>query len=333
MASASTRLCDLCKVRPAKHWIPEAGIWVCDDCFVKQFQQRVKRYINERKLFSGKRTYRVLVALSGGKDSASLLHALSQLYSERLELLTVHIDEGIPGYSQRMGKLAEEYARRFGSKEHYEARFVDWTGHTLPEIVERLRAKGVKNFSPCTFCTIIKRRILDELGRELRVDYVFTGHNLTDFVISLLINLYSGNYNRLVRLILRDRLKTPGPYPPKHWPLLYVTDREVRTYASVVGIRLDYGICPWKMGIRRTLERMLDELVSQNPTLEFNVLSVAKRLAEELPSDKLSSQVYTCKYCGWITSDPSRVCSYCKLMRMIGYDLPKLPERKAERIF
>jgi tRNA(Ile)-lysidine synthase TilS/MesJ len=327
------KICDICKQRPAKHHVPEAGVWVCDECFVKLMQQRIKRYINERRLFSGKRKYRILVALSGGKDSAMLLHALHSLYPERLELLTLHIDEGIPGYSEHMGRLALDYAKRFGSQAHYEARFVSWTGYTLPEIVQLLRAKGLRNFSPCTFCTIIKRRILDEVAKELAVDYVFTGHNLTDFVVSLLINLYSGNYQRLLRLVLRDRIETQGPYPPKHWPLLYISDKETRTYASIVGIRLDYSVCPWKMGIRKILEQMLDELRAQNPTLEFNVLSIARRLAKDLPKDLLKQKLYTCKYCGWLTSSPDRVCSYCKLMGMIGHAETKIPERKAERIF
>ena len=305
--------CDICKNEPAKHYLPFSGTYLCDNCFINYFNRKVKKYISEFKLFKKKRNYKVLIALSGGKDSASLLSSLSSIYKDRLEIITIFIDEGIPNYSEKMKQLAKNYAKRFGSSRHIETSYEDWIGKSFPEILNILRKK-IKVLSPCSFCTIIKRRILDEYAKELKVDYLFTGHNLTDFIVSILINLFSGNYLRLIRLISFDRKGYYG-YPPKHWPLFYLTSYETTIYAKIKNINTDYGTCPLKTGIRKYLENSIAELNSFNPTFQYNFLSVIKRLKKDLKIE--IDNIYQCKYCGWITSNKDGICSYCKIKRMI----------------
>ncbi|NPA86102.1 MAG: adenine nucleotide alpha hydrolase family protein [bacterium] len=304
--SEQVNLC--CCGKPGKVYLRHAGRWFCEQCYEQYVLVRVKKYLRQHKLYN--KRLRALLALSGGKDSAVLLYVLKKLYRNNIYIITLYIDEGIEGYSSRMRSLARQYAEQY-SDQHIEQRFRDWIGMDFPAALEKIRKK-VHVLSPCSFCTVIKRRIMDEIARREAVDVLFTGHNLTDFVVSALINLFSGNYKRLVRLLVRQETNL---FPPRHWPLLYLTAVELQEYARLHGIDTSYGTCPLKTGIRKYLEHVLAELEQHSPTVQHNVFSVLQKLSAQLQVQH--AEIYTCKYCGWITSSKDRVCSFCKLKRLL----------------
>jgi len=128
---------------------------------------------------------RVAVAVSGGKDSVSLLHALWRL-RERLgvELVGVTIDLGIRGYSEEYVGVAVENFEKLGVP-YRVVRLADY-GFTI-DSATRLRRPV------CSVCGTVKRYLLNKVARELGAHVVATGHTLDDF-LSVLLQAYIRGY-------------------------------------------------------------------------------------------------------------------------------------------
>ncbi|RLI28229.1 MAG: TIGR00269 family protein, partial [Candidatus Hecatellales archaeon] len=86
-----------------------ARLWLCRKCFAERFfPNRVRKTVEKYKMFSSEG--RVAVAVSGGKDSASLLHSLVQAFPA-LKLIAVHLNLGIEGYSEEAEEACRELCR------------------------------------------------------------------------------------------------------------------------------------------------------------------------------------------------------------------------------
>jgi tRNA(Ile)-lysidine synthase TilS/MesJ len=81
--------------------IPYAKLSLCPSCFIDFYRAKVRKTVEEFKMFREDDT--VGVAVSGGKDSAALLHVLREAFP-RLRLKALHINLGIPEYSDHCQK-------------------------------------------------------------------------------------------------------------------------------------------------------------------------------------------------------------------------------------
>jgi glycosyltransferase involved in cell wall biosynthesis len=98
-------VCEHCGAKTAIT-LPYGPHYFCERHFTKFFEDRFRKTIRKYKLFRPKE--RILIALSGGKDSCVLLHLLSKYYSKSNYLEALIIDEGVKGYRENAIKLAEE---------------------------------------------------------------------------------------------------------------------------------------------------------------------------------------------------------------------------------
>jgi len=270
------------------------------DSFKKYFLKKLKKNLKIKK------DSKVLICLSGGKDSIALLYAIKELFPD-LYLIGLYVDEGIEEHSEIMEKRVKKYCEDRVNSMIYKS-FKEFFGLSLPEIEERIRRKN-KNLSPCTFCTIVKRRIIDHQAMDLGVDLILTGHILDDYVVSSLINLYTGNTKRLFRLWSENEL--PG-LPRKETPLKNFTKEETKFFCEIHNVDVDYDKCPYKIGIRLDIERHLDELEAKYPGLKI----ITYKTFEKLFYNKSKmSKVKACKICGFPSSGDT--CSYCKLKKMV----------------
>ena len=109
--------CYTCKKKPAVTYRRIDGRYLCKECFSKWVSSIVRKTVSKKKLFE--RNDRIIVGLSGGKDSTVLLdilHKIERKYPS--ELIAVCIDEGIANYREDGLPIAEKIAKNLDVEFH-----------------------------------------------------------------------------------------------------------------------------------------------------------------------------------------------------------------------
>src|SRR5689334_23183580 len=176
---------------------------------------------------------RVMVCLSGGKDSYTLLHLLERLRTRapiRFSLLAVHLDQGQPGYD---GGPLERYLAEHG----FDHRIV--REDTFSVVKENV-AEGS---TYCSLCSRLRRGVLYNVAQELGCTKIALGHHRDDAIETLLLNLmYTGALASMPpKLHSRDGRNTVIR------PLLYAHEPVIARYAELMG----FPILPCRSEERR----------------------------------------------------------------------------------
>jgi len=272
----------------------------------------VRTTISKFKLFEA--GDRVLAAVSGGKDSAVLLRALVKLESRRgVEVVALTVDEGVGGYRAKGIAQAEKLARELGVP-HYVSSFKEEYGYTLEEIHSLASKKG-SPLHACTFCGVLRRRLINLKARELGASKVATGHNLDDEAQTALINILRGSVSRLARLGAKPLRNWEG-FVPRVKPLRYIPEREVALYAYLTGVELYDEECRFiGEAFRHEIRWMINRLDQRHPGVKYAIVSAADRLAK-LVEREVKGEVEACRYCGEPTS--REVCRACEVLEELG---------------
>ncbi len=204
---------------------------------------------------------RIAVAVSGGKDSYTLLHILDQLRRRapiQFELVAVNVDAGFSGYRK---DVLEDYLRGCGFQVHME------TTDCSQIIAENLRPGS----SYCAFCARLRRGILYTVADRIGCNKIALGHHLDDFIETLLLNqFYAGTLAAMSPKLLADS--------KRHTlirPLVYVEESDIIkvTQQNKFPI-IDCG-CPM-MGQedqkRQRMKRLITELHKENRYMKRSMI-------------------------------------------------------------
>ncbi len=201
---------------------------------------------------------RVAVALSGGKDSATLLEALLLLQKR------APIDFTVCAFTVEQGKFLRPIEPIGG---YLKERGVDWT---LYRDSPSLRLLEEQPDHGCDLCSRFRRRAVYEIAKNLGANVIAFGHTADDFCEALLRNtMFTGKLSAL---------------PPVTWsrerdyrlirPLVYVTEAVTSAFAQSLGIPVIPCGCSQRTGtVRRALRDMFAELEQEHPHLKENILS------------------------------------------------------------
>lgn len=201
---------------------------------------------------------RVAVALSGGKDSATLLEALL-LLSERAP-----IDFSVCAFTVEQGKFLRpieplaEYLKRRG---------VAWTYYRDAPSLNLLEEQPEHG---CDLCSRYRRRAVYEIANDLGANVIAFGHTADDFCEALLRNaMFTGRLTALPA-VARSR---DGQFRLIR-PLVYVTEDITRRFAEERGVPVVPCGCSQKTGtVRRSLRNVFADLEREFPHLKENLLS------------------------------------------------------------
>ena len=173
---------------------------------------------------------RILVALSGGKDSWTLLHVLERLRRRApvsFSLIAVTVHPGFPGFQTG---LMEEYLRAH----NFEYRIISAPIHEL--MLEKLTSDD----TPCALCARIRRGVLYTQARELGCTKIALGHHREDFIETLLLNqFYNGKIKAMAPLLIAD-----NGLNVVIRPLVYVPEDDIIRYATSAGFPIACCACP-----------------------------------------------------------------------------------------
>lgn len=307
--------CDSCRSRDAILYQPHTGRRLCRECFIEDVRKRVKEEAEKQGILKANK---VLLAVSGGKDSLTLADTLASIVNPK-RLIAFNIVEGITGYNRQdqVSKL-KRYLDDLGI-ELISTSFKDEVGYTLDEMVSSSKQKGL-NVSACTFCGGFRRKLINNAGRNVNADLVATGHNLDDEAQSIIINLLRGDVKRLVR-IGDVPLKLSDRFVLRVKPLRKIYEWETTMYAYLKGFEFQDVECPY-ISLRPTLRARIRDLLylieEMNPGSLLRIVETFDRIADTVRSNVEKKELPTCKICGEPTSYGREICKNCELLIKSG---------------
>ena len=282
---------------------------LCEVHYPEWFVTQTQRAIEKYRMFSPED--RVLVAVSGGKDSLALWGVLLQLgYRADGLYIDLGIDGGV-GYSAASRAKVEQFAAERPDARFTVADLKAGYGETLPEVARRVRRGRSK---PCSVCGLIKRHVMNRAAREGGYDVLATGHNLDDEVATLFGNVLHWQTG----YIARQAPVLPASHDGlarKVKPFCRIHERETAAYALITGIDYIYDECPYAVGATSLRYKdILNQMEEESPgtKLQFyqGFLQVRKEgfFCEQVEDVELSP----CSNCGQPTSAPG-LCAFCRL--------------------
>jgi uncharacterized protein (TIGR00269 family) len=252
------------------------------------------------------------------------LDILSQIHDPG-KIIGVSIIEGIPGYNKPEDiKYMKNLARDRGIDVIITS-IREYVGETLYEIV-RDSWKNKLNISPCTFCGILRRRILNYYGRILGADKTVTAHNLDDIAQTIVANIFRGDIIGLVRQNPRMSYRNPK-FVNKVKPLRYIYEYEAALYAAIDGFKFQDTECMFinqAPTFRAKIREVLYKLEAVNPGITLNIVETIDEI-----TDKMINEIFTdsvnlplCKLCGEPTNEGREICKLCELLGKAGIRNP-----------
>lgn len=290
--------------------LPNHNSAFCEPCYLDFFSRQVEKGIKASPLHKGPLfTYsdKILVALSGGKDSLALMLELSL---QGYDVTGLHIDLSIGESSQKARAVVE----RFCSKHEFKLiiKEMEQEGLAIP-IVKKLLKRPI-----CSACGKIKRYYFNKTAKDLGFNVLATGHNLDDETARLFSNTL-----RWDRAYLSDQAPlledTEEGFGRKVKPFWRVGEFETANYAFIKGIENHHAPCPYSAGASfTTLKNLLVDLEEAMPgrKLDFyqGFLERGRPLFEE-HEEKNGHELTPCSICGYPTS--AGVCGVCRIKEVV----------------
>ncbi len=282
----------------------------CVEHFLRLCRDQVGKAIEQFEMIGPGE--RVLVAVSGGKDSLALWDLLLGLGHSADGL---YLGLGIGDYSDASGRHARAFAADRGAR-LIEVDLPDEYGYDIPSGARAARR------APCSACGLSKRHLFDKAALDGGYDVVATGHNLDDEAAVLFGNVLRWNTEYLGRQlpVLPAR---PG-FPRKVKPLVRLSERETAAYCILRGIDYIVDECPMADGNRHLgYKAALDAVEAQSPGSKHDFyFGFLARASGRFTADTLAQrdELGSCRVCGSPTS--GEVCAFCRLVDRAGGRVP-----------
>ena len=220
---------------------------------------------------------RVMVGLSGGKDSWALLQILDVLRRRapiEFSLVAVNVDSGYEGYEREQ---IEEACRERGWELRVERTRI---GETIDDLLDPAD-------TPCSLCARLRRGVLYRLATEVGATKIALGHHADDFVETVLLNLFFAGALKAMpaRLVSDD-----GRHVVIR-PLVYVSESDCRAYARASGLPIVACCCPACGDLslqRQRVKRLLVELEREHTGVKASML---KALSNVMPRHLLDRRL------------------------------------------
>jgi len=280
-----------------------SGEKLCKNHFTEYFENKVFKTIRQFNLIE--KDENIGVAISGGKDSLTVLSILNRLSKEnpKIKIIAIAIDEGIAGYRDRTLITAKEFCDKnninlniFSYREEF--------GLTLDEMLKILDVK------PCTICGIFRRYLLNKKSRELKLTKLATGHNLDDECQSIFMNQMRNDLKASARLGPKAGLLNSEKFVPRIKPLYLCTEKEVTTYAFINGLLDNFNECPNAIhSFRAQVRDTLNDLENKFSGTKYSIVNSFLQTLPYLKEKFKNGEIKICTSC----SEPSSngICNAC----------------------
>jgi tRNA 2-thiocytidine biosynthesis protein TtcA len=209
---------------------------------------------------------RLLVAVSGGKDSYTMLHLLRSLQRKApidFTLRVVNVDQGHPGYP---GHVLREYMAREG----YDFTMIEEDTYSI--VTEKIP----KGKTYCSLCSRLRRGILYRVAKEMGCNKIALGHHRDDVLQTLFLNLFfAGQLGAMP-----PRLVADGGSLVVVRPLVYCAEEDIRAFSELAQFPiLPCDLCGTQEHLqRKAMARLIDQLEREHPGTKTSMLAALQNV-------------------------------------------------------
>jgi uncharacterized protein (TIGR00269 family) len=283
--------------------LPQYNTALCAGDFISFFEKRVSGTIEKYGLFAA--SDRLLVAVSGGKDSLALWRLVNRL---GYPADGIYIDLAIGDYSRVSYEKAKQMADRL-HRRLYAFSFAEAFDRGVEALARTMRRP------PCSLCGSIKRYVMNRSCTEYGYSVLATGHNLDDEASALLGNILHWKEEYLWKkdVVLEAEGES---LVKKVKPFFLCSEKETAAYALMSGIDYVYDECPHSKGAKTLLYKaLLNRVEETSPATKLAFMKgYLKRGREE--QAKRTGRKTSCATCGYPSY--SAQCGFCRLMERFG---------------
>jgi len=266
-------------------------------------EKEVRKTVKKYNLI--KKSEKVVVALSGGKDSTTVLYLLKKLgYNVQGLMIDLHLGD----WSKKNKENVEKFCSELGVK----LTIVDLKkefGHGICFIKSVVRKR--KNLTGCSVCGVIKKWILNKWAKKLKAAKLATGHNLDDETQTVLMNFLKGNVFLGANSTPSSGIATKG-FVQRVKPLFFIAENSIREYSKKMKFPVLYERCPCAFGTYRVETRKWLDKINDKEKLE-----IVKGFQKIIPNlrKKQKTELKICNVCG----EPARreICKACEIFECI----------------
>lgn len=234
----------------------------------KQFGRATKHYgmLNDGD--------KILVALSGGKDSLTMLRLMaerSRIHKPQISIVAAHVTMTNIPYKADHTFLQE---------------FCDTLGVELHIIESSFDASTDKRKSPCFLCSWNRRKALFTLAQEIGCNKIALGHNMDDFIETMLMNMtFQGTFSAMAPVMQMDKFPMTIIRP-----LCLVNENDVEAFAQDCNFPKLAKNCPYENDSnRRTMKELLKQLEEINPEARYNLWGAMSNIQPSLLPPKTNN--------------------------------------------
>jgi len=294
--------CDRCENQIA-YTRKYSGEKLCSLCFSNSILRKTAKTISKYNMIQNDEL--VAVAVSGGKDSLTLLKIMNEMASNHnFRIKAITIDEGIPGYRNEALEIVENFCQNLN---------IELTTYSYKELFEltldeALDLRENEKISSCSICGTLRRRAMEHAAKDIGADVIATGHNLDDSLQTFVINMLSGDINK-VGWMYPD---TSGNSLRKIKPFCEIYESEIVFYAFTNNIPFQSEPCPhMNEGIRTEIREFLNSLENQHSGIKNNLYQSVIKVSQ-IVKDSNQKEKMICEKCG--SECTGTICSVCNLV-------------------
>jgi cytoplasmic tRNA 2-thiolation protein 1 len=303
-------ICSKCQNKQSVYFRQYSGEYLCRPCFIFSIEEKTSRTISKFSMIN----YgdRIAVGVSGGKDSLSLLLVLKHLFERKKtnDIIAITIDEGIAGYRDESLKIVKEFCTKLNIKNEIFS-YRELFGMDMDE---SMILRPSKKMTSCSICGTFRRRAIDIATHYVGANVIATGHNLDDQLQSFMINIISGDVNR-IGWIHPESVYYGTKKIKKIKPFIEIYEREIVFYALQQNIPFQSEQCPYQdESIRSEIREFFNSLEDNRSGVKYNTFSSILKISKILKNND-NSLKNTCDVCGYESTGP--ICSVCNNLRIL----------------
>ena len=294
--------CDRCE-NQAAYTRKYSGETLCSSCFSNSILRKTAKTISKYNMIQNNDL--VAVAVSGGKDSLALLNIINQMAdNHNFKIKAITIDEGIPGYRNEALDIVQAFCAKL-NVEHKVFSYKKLFDLTLDEALD---LRGDEKTSSCSICGTLRRRAIDHAAKDIGADVIATGHNLDDTLQTFVINMLSGDTNKIGWM----DPDTSDNTLRKIKPFCEIYESEIVFYAFTNNIPFQTEPCPhMNEGIRTEIREFLNSLEGKHSGIKNNLYQSIVKVSQ-IVKDTNYKQKVICEKCG--NECTGKICSVCNMV-------------------